>query len=106
MSASTCVFLHLWIPWHWDEPGVGEDIAFEGLSDNEGFLFVTGQPGSLSALKFDFLIPWVAVFQEIFEALLEGLRFSVCSDECDLRNIIWNVLCDSERIFRHVRIQT
>jgi hypothetical protein len=32
------VFLHLWIPWHWNELGEGEDIVFEGLSDNESFL--------------------------------------------------------------------
>ena len=30
----------------------------------------------LSPLKLNFLVPWIATFEEIFEALLEGLRFS------------------------------
>jgi hypothetical protein len=34
------------------------------------------QPHSLFALKFDLFVPRIEGFERIFEALLEGLRFS------------------------------
>lgn len=38
--------------------------------------FMTRTLDSLSSLKLNFLVPWIAIFEEIFETLLEGLRFS------------------------------
>jgi hypothetical protein len=38
--------------------------------------FVARKQDSLSPLKLNFLVPRIAIFEEIFEALLEGLRFS------------------------------
>jgi hypothetical protein len=38
--------------------------------------FVARTLDPLSPLKLNFLVPWIAILEEIFEALLEGLRFS------------------------------
>ena len=45
--------------------------------------FMARTLSSLSSLKLNFLVPWIAIFEEVFETLLEGLRFSVSNKWCD-----------------------